>query len=127
VEQLVGARAEELGRLLPEFAAPTESSHVVDPLAQSRLFEALLGLFAGLGKTAPVALVIEDLQWADPSTRGFLSFLVRNIRRRASANLLARPSSRSPEAIVFSPLRSWLSRWRCRARVFVLTPAPPSG
>ena len=34
----------------------------------------------GSPRSAPVVLVIEDLQWADPSTRDLLAFLVRNLR-----------------------------------------------
>ncbi len=53
--------------------------------AQSRLFEQLLATLARLGDEAPVLLVIEDLHWADRSTRDFLSFLVRNARRERLA------------------------------------------
>jgi hypothetical protein len=73
---------------------------------QSRLFEALLGLFARLGESAPVALVIEDLHWADPCTRGFLSFLVRNIRRE---RLLLLGTYRSDELHRRHPLRQVLA------------------
>ncbi|HEX5121156.1 MAG TPA: AAA family ATPase [Pseudonocardiaceae bacterium] len=106
LEELAGARAEELGRLLPELAVGTVSDQAVDPLAQSRLFEALLGLFDKLGESAPVVLVIEDLQWADPSTRGFLSFLVRNIRRE---RLLLVATYRSDELHRRHPLRRVLA------------------
>jgi DNA-binding CsgD family transcriptional regulator/tetratricopeptide (TPR) repeat protein len=50
---------------------------VPEGASQPQVFEALLALFDRLG---PVALVIEDLHWADPSTRDFLVFLVRNAR-----------------------------------------------
>src|ERR671916_928270 len=36
---------------------------------QSRVFEALLSLFESLGEDAPMLLVVEDLHWADSSTR----------------------------------------------------------
>ena len=81
LEKLVGAGGGELGRLLPELDGGGVRSEAVDPLAQARLFEALMDLFARTGLEAPVVLVIEDLHWADPSTRGFVSFLVRNLRR----------------------------------------------
>ena len=48
-----------------------------DAASQPHVFEALLALLDRLG---PVALVIEDLHWADPSTRDFLVFLVRSAR-----------------------------------------------
>jgi predicted ATPase len=77
----------------------------VDPLAQARRFEALLDLFARTGVEAPVVLVIEDLHWADPSTRGFLSFLVRNIRRE---RLLLLATYRTDELHRRHPLRQVL-------------------
>ena len=47
---------------------------------QARVFEALLALLERLGREAPVVLVLEDLHWADPSTRDFVTFLVRSAR-----------------------------------------------
>ena len=52
-----------------------------DQAAQSRLFELLLGLLGRLAEQAPLVLVVEDLHWADRSTRDLLAFLVRNLRR----------------------------------------------
>ncbi|HEY6691914.1 MAG TPA: AAA family ATPase [Solirubrobacteraceae bacterium] len=75
IELPAGTRA-ALAELLPEFeedAAPV-------PTSQARLFEALLVLIERLGRNGPVALVLEDLHWADPSTRDFLVFLVRSAR-----------------------------------------------
>ena len=76
---------------------------MVDPLAQGRLFQALLGLFT---RAAPVVLVIEDLHWADPSTRGFLSFLVRNIGHE---RLLLVATYRTDELHRRHPLRQFLA------------------
>jgi predicted ATPase len=105
LEGLVGAGGGELGRLLPELHAGGVRSEAVDPLAQARLFEALLDLFARTGVDAPVVLVIEDLHWADPSTRGFLSFLVRNIGRE---RLLLVATYRTDELHRRHPLRQVL-------------------
>ncbi len=103
--KLVGAGGGELGRLLPELQAGGVRSEAVDPLAQARLFEALLDLFARTGLEAPVVLVIEDLHWADPSTRGFLAFLVRNIGRE---RLLLVATYRTDELHRRHPLRQFL-------------------
>ncbi len=106
LEELVGTGGGELGRLLPELQAGSAKIEAVDPLAQARLFEALLGLFARAGRDAPVVLVVEDLHWADPSTRGFLSFLVRNIGRE---RLLLVATYRSDELHRRHPLRQFLA------------------
>ena len=112
LEEIVSAAAGELGRLLPELAGGHEtaigdaSAGGPDPLAQSRLFEGLLGLLGRAGREAPVVLVIEDLHWADPSTRGFLSFLLRNVRRE---RLLLVATYRSDELHRRHPLRQFLT------------------
>lgn len=46
---------------------------------QARLFEALLAVVAALAEERPLVLSIEDLHWADTSTRAFLSFLSRSL------------------------------------------------
>src|SRR6185503_13119544 len=45
------------------------------------LFEALLALLDRLGAEAPVVLALEDLHWADPSTRAFVAFLAHSLCR----------------------------------------------
>jgi DNA-binding CsgD family transcriptional regulator/tetratricopeptide (TPR) repeat protein len=80
VRELVGPSWPELARLLPALGAPDRSG-LPDQAAQGRLFELLLGLLGRLGEQAPLVLVVEDLHWADRSTRDLLAFLVRNLRR----------------------------------------------
>jgi DNA-binding CsgD family transcriptional regulator/tetratricopeptide (TPR) repeat protein len=80
VRELVGPSWPELARLLPALGAP-DPSGPPDHTAQARLFELLLGLLGRLGEQAPLVLVVEDLHWADRSTRDLLAFLVRNLRR----------------------------------------------
>jgi len=103
LDELIGPAREDLGRLMPELQSGRAASEAVDPLAQGRLFQALLGLFA---RAAPLTLVIEDLHWADPSTRGFLSFLVRNMGRE---RLLLVATYRSDELHRRHPLRQFLA------------------
>jgi DNA-binding CsgD family transcriptional regulator len=80
VRQLVGPSWPELARLLPALGEP-DGSGPLDHAAQSRLFELLLGLLGRLAEQAPLVLVVEDLHWADQSTRDLLAFLIRNLRR----------------------------------------------
>jgi DNA-binding CsgD family transcriptional regulator/tetratricopeptide (TPR) repeat protein len=80
VRELVGPSWPELARLLPALGEPDRSS-APEQAAQSRLFELLLGLLGRLGEQAPLVLVVEDLHWADRSTRDLLAFLARNFRR----------------------------------------------
>jgi DNA-binding CsgD family transcriptional regulator/tetratricopeptide (TPR) repeat protein len=63
----------ELATLLPGLGEARERARGAGD--QARVFEALLAVLDGLSRTAPVLLVIEDLHWADASTRAFLRFL----------------------------------------------------
>jgi len=81
-----------------------------DPdMARARLFEQLLTLLERLGEAdaRPVALVIEDAHWADPSSRDLISFLVRN-QQTAPASLIA-ITYRSDELDRTHPLRHLLA------------------
>jgi DNA-binding CsgD family transcriptional regulator/tetratricopeptide (TPR) repeat protein len=80
VRGLVGPSWPEVARLLPALG---ESDRVglSDQAAQARLFELLLGLVGRLSEQGPLLMVLEDLHWADRSTRELLNFLVRNLRR----------------------------------------------
>jgi predicted ATPase len=80
VRELVGPSWPELARLLPALGEPDRTGPP-GQAAQARLFELLLGLLGRLGQLAPLVLVVEDLHWADRSTRDLLAFLVRNLRR----------------------------------------------
>jgi DNA-binding CsgD family transcriptional regulator/tetratricopeptide (TPR) repeat protein len=119
---------EELARLWPELGDPGKGwiradSALDEPLSQARLFEVLLALLSRVGEQEPVVLVIEDLHWADRSTRDFLSFLVRNAR---DARLLLVCSYRSDELHRRHPLRPFLAELERRATVERVELAPLS-
>jgi predicted ATPase len=80
VRRLIGPSWPELARLLPTLGEP-QATGPPGQDAQARLFELLLGLIGRLGEETPLLLVVEDLHWADRSTRDLLAFLVRNLRR----------------------------------------------
>src|SRR5690348_1441721 len=73
---------DDLDQLLPEVRP--KNVELVGAMAlegsQARLFEQVLALLVTAAQEAPLVLVIEDLHWADPSTRAFLAFLVRAAR-----------------------------------------------
>ncbi len=49
------------------------------------MFGTVLGLLAELSARGPVLLVLEDLHWADASTRDLLTFLLRMLHRERVA------------------------------------------
>lgn len=90
---------EVLGALAGDerFAAVLGAHPVVERLLGSgtdavrdrlRLFEGIAGLLADLTDVAPLLLVLEDLHWADQSSRDLLRFLLsRGILQRSAAGV----------------------------------------
>jgi DNA-binding CsgD family transcriptional regulator len=73
-----------LDRLLPDRGASPPTADLPG-LAQQQLFGAVLGMLAELASQRPVLLVLEDLHWADRSTRDLLTFLSRVLHREKVA------------------------------------------
>jgi DNA-binding CsgD family transcriptional regulator len=73
-----------LGRLLPDRGAEAPPADLPG-LAQQQLFGAVLGMLAELAARRPVLLVLEDLHWADRSTRDLVTFLSRVLHRERVA------------------------------------------
>ncbi|WP_344978941.1 ATP-binding protein [Streptosporangium fragile] len=96
--------ARDLARLLPEFGEP--SGDVESDTARARLFEQILTLLERLAGHRPVILVIEDLHWADRSSRDLIAFLSRNLR---TAPLLMILTYRSDDLHRQHPLRPVLA------------------
>jgi DNA-binding CsgD family transcriptional regulator len=83
IEKAVKARP-VLSRLLPDGAGqPREADWA--GLARQQMFGAVLSLMSELAAQSPVLLVIEDLHWADASTRHLVTFLARMLHRERVA------------------------------------------
>jgi tetratricopeptide (TPR) repeat protein len=116
VIELLGGRAGEMARLLPDLGAagqePGEAAGAGGGLypgeGRGRLFEQMLTLLEQLGERGQVVLVVEDLHWADGSTRDLLSFLVSN--QRALPGVLIIGTFRSDELHRTHPLRPLLAQ-----------------
>jgi DNA-binding NarL/FixJ family response regulator len=103
---LVGA-VTNLSRLLPPLGEDNVAApHPSDEFEQVELFGGVLTLLVRLSEFAPLLLVIEDLHWADRSTRDLLSFLVRTLR---SGRVAVVASYRSDELHRRHPLRPLLA------------------
>jgi DNA-binding CsgD family transcriptional regulator/tetratricopeptide (TPR) repeat protein len=73
-----------LSQLLPDRQASNPDGDLPG-LAQQQLFGAVLGMLSELAGTGPVLLVLEDLHWADRSTRDLVTFLSRVLHRERIA------------------------------------------
>jgi DNA-binding CsgD family transcriptional regulator/tetratricopeptide (TPR) repeat protein len=99
---LGGARG-VLARLVPDLGDAASGD---DPLTSDRLCELVVGLFSRLARRAPLVLVVEDLHWADGSTRLLFSVLARVGRLRP---VLLVGTFRSDEVGRRHPLRTVLA------------------
>jgi ATP/maltotriose-dependent transcriptional regulator MalT len=100
-----GTRA-QLAALLPGLDEEPAGADRNDPSAQLRLFEAVLELIDCLSEERVVVLTLEDMHWADRSTRMFLDFMARSLRHERITLLL---SYRTDELHRRHPLRSLLA------------------
>jgi predicted ATPase/DNA-binding CsgD family transcriptional regulator len=107
LDELGPATRAGLASLIPQLADPdAQAAGDRDDPAQGRVFEALLTLLDRLGREAPIVLAIEDLHWADASTRALLVFLARSLR---AEHVLVVASYRPDELHRRHPLRSLLA------------------
>jgi DNA-binding CsgD family transcriptional regulator/tetratricopeptide (TPR) repeat protein len=88
---------------------------------QLQLFEALLELIDLLSQAAPVVLILEDMHWADRSTRAFVAFLARSLRQERVCMLLTYRADELHRRHPLRPLLSELERLD-RAHRIVLEP-----
>jgi len=74
-----------LSRLLPEGGEGPIADSDRSGLARQQMLGGVLGLLAELAAAGPVLLVLEDLHWADASTRDLVTFLSRMLHRERVA------------------------------------------
>jgi len=94
-------REHEFARLLPELG-PAGAGDA----RRGQLFELVAALFARISAERPLVLVIEDLHWADRSTRDLIGFLLRAARL---PRLLLVATYRTDELHRGHPLRPFLA------------------
>jgi DNA-binding SARP family transcriptional activator len=101
----------ELGRLLPELRErypdlPAPSAE--EAPARLRLFEAIARLGQALTLRAPMALLLDDMQWADVGSLDALQYAARRWSDER-APVLVLLSVRSEALANAAPLRDWLA------------------
>ena len=111
---LVGPTGDAIARLVPGLYSRLEQLELLPDRPriaatewrEARMFEAVLGLLERLGERQPVAVLLEDLHYADAATRGLATFLAR-VTRGQRVMLIA---TYQPDRLRRShPLRATLS------------------
>jgi len=119
VEEVAGTRP-AIARLLPGVGGPLPP--IEDEASRLQLFDGLAATLAAVGRPGhPLLLVVEDLHWADPSSRDVLRYLVSRLRRE---HLLVVGSYRTDDLHRTHPLRPFLGEMWRHPRVERLDVAP---
>jgi DNA-binding CsgD family transcriptional regulator len=105
LEAVAGPARADLTRLLPDLVWSGEAAMGAAVAGQGRLFERLLGVVERLAAHAPLLWVVEDLHWADRSTRDLLAYLATYLR---SGRVMVVLTFRSDELDRRHPLRGLL-------------------
>lgn len=101
----VAGQEGELARILPELGETPGGVHD-EEIGRARLFELTARLLERLAAHRTLVLVVEDLHWADRSTRELLAYLLRALH---DANVLLVATYRSDDIHRRHPLRPFLA------------------
>ncbi|WP_325051995.1 helix-turn-helix transcriptional regulator [Streptomyces triticagri] len=106
LDAAVAGQEGELARLLPELGAMDTGRPETD--SRARLFELTARLLERLATDRTVVLALEDLHWADRSTRELLSYLLRAL---GGGRLLVLATYRADDLHRRHPLRPALAEY----------------
>ncbi len=107
VDDLVGHHRDDLASLLPELGSPGQGASLAGDV--DRLFDAISSTLVQAAERRPVAVLVEDIHWADAATRDLLASLVHSL---GSAPILLVITERSGALPRSHPLRTWLAEQR---------------
>ena len=101
-----GAGAAELCWLIPEFGPGDHSVDGTRPENRLRLFETVSRLVEDAARRNPLIIFVEDVHWADESSRHLIDFLIRAV---SGVPALIMISYRTDELTRRHPLRPFLA------------------
>ncbi|HEX3823081.1 MAG TPA: AAA family ATPase [Mycobacteriales bacterium] len=107
VDTLAGSSPAIAG-LLPARRLLSDSSNSPEPTGRAALFEAVQDALTTLAEDTPLLFIVEDLHWADQSTRDLLRWL---FTRTFSSPVAILATYRSDDLHRQHPLRGALAEW----------------
>jgi tetratricopeptide (TPR) repeat protein len=83
--RVIGFYPAEVAKLVPELGQKLRTipqSFQIDPeQEQNRLFEAVSQFITNIAREAPLVVVLDDLQWTDPSSLLLLHYMARGVQK----------------------------------------------
>lgn len=119
LRRALGPMCQELPRLFPQLRAASGATAVEDPDSQVRLHEEVSALLGAIADQRGLVLVLEDIHWADASTRRLLNHVARHVR---SQRALLVCTLRAEEQALQPGLAVQVRAWSRFARVVEMQP-----
>ena len=114
--RVVGYYPAEVAKLVPEISQKLRSIPQSLPISpgqeQNRLFEAVSQLITNISQETPLLVVLDDLQWTDPSSLLLMHYLARDVQRSSLLLLGVYRSTDIDAKHPLSPVLSELNRER---------------
>lgn len=127
LRERLGPFRRELAQLFPQVDPEAGHGDGGDPMqGRLRLFEALIALLRIPADEHGLLLIVEDVHWADASTRDLLDYMTRRLR---TTRIMVVATYRSDELHRRHPLLPMVQGWRRSgtARIVELEPLSPDG
>ena len=106
----LGPAARELGQLFPQLGTDEAATQGAESAqAKLRLFEAMIALLRVPADESGLLLIVEDLHWADASTREMLDYMTRRLRQ---TRIMVLATYRRDEMHRKHPLAPIVQGWR---------------
>jgi adenylate cyclase len=114
--RVIGYYPAEVAKLVPEISQKLRSIPQSFPISpeqeQNRLFEAVSQLITNISRETPLLVVLDDLQWTDPSSLLLLHYLARGVQKTPLLLLGAYRSTDIDAKHPLSPVLTELNRER---------------
>jgi tetratricopeptide (TPR) repeat protein len=114
--RVVGFYPAEVAKLVPELrqrlATIPQSFPISPEQEQNRLFEAVSQFITNISKETPLLVVLDDLQWTDPSSLLLLHYLARGVQKTPLLLLGAYRSTDIDDKHPLTPVLAELNRER---------------
>jgi len=121
--RVIGYYPAEVAKLVPEISQKLRSIPQSLPISpeqeQNRLFEAVSQFVTNISRETPLLLVLDDLQWTDPSSLLLLHYLARDVQRTSLLLLGAYRSTDVDAKHPLTPVLAELKRERLPQSVFL--------
>jgi len=112
--RVIGYYPAEVAKLVPELGQKLRSIPQSFPISpeqeQNRLFEAVSQFITNISRETPLLVVLDDLQWTDPSSLLLLHYLARDVQKSPLLLLGAYRSTDIDAKHPLSPVLSELNR-----------------